>query len=172
MGLKNFDLDKFLERMKNDPYGGKLAKTNLMLLIFIILSCFSIVFGGIVIAINVVESVEEAVSLNFSSLFPGALASSLGFVFLVVSIVFKAMVEKIRMQNYSSKHKNTPAKKIAPKQVSTEVAMKGKSTSENELSIEKTKASVVFCPHCKQKIPSDSKVRCPKCGKPLDDVEL
>lgn len=150
-----------------DPYGGTLTKTNWLLLGLIVLSCAALLTGAIWAGYAAISRASET-SFKFALIKTPVIILIVAFIVLVGSCVLKAIVEKKRMNAYSSKHEKKQLIEIKHKEIVTEKAKQGQSTSETTLTIDDTKESSKFCPHCKQKIPQSSGMFCPKCGKRMD----
>lgn len=151
-----------------DPYGGKLKKTNYLLMGLMAASAVLLVLGVVLILVQVVSCISHNLEFTFAKIKIGLVFSVIGFVVLVGSCILKAVVEAKRRENYSSTYEAKRFETFVAKERTTASAKKGKSTTENELTIEDTHEGYKFCPHCRQRIPESSGMFCPRCGKRLD----
>ena len=159
--------DKFI-----DPYGGHLKKTNYLLL-GLVVSC-SILFVVCMVWIGyiTISCAINNVAFHFIKISKPMIIIAIDFVLLVIFAILKAIVEKKRINCYSSTHETKQLKDYKPHEISTEKAKLGQSTTETTLTISDTKESFKFCPHCRQRIPESSGMFCPKCGKRMDVAPL
>ena len=155
--------------VKKDPYSGKLAKTNYLLLGLLVLSVCLFIFGFGLMVIYIVRYGEN---ITISKIKLGVILLSVGFALVVLFGVLKGVVESKRRAAYSSKHKKVNVEKFEPKEIQTESAKRDQATSETTLNITDTKEDYRFCPHCHARIPKSTGLFCPKCGKRLDEKPL
>ena len=155
-----------------DPYGGTLKKTNILVFACLTLSVCAFMLGLFLMIYYVVKFSSAGTTMTFEKIRLGLFLLIFGFVLMIVFALLRSLVEKKRRNAYTSTHQNKTFEQFKPKEVETESAKKGQSTSETTLTITETKEDFKYCPHCHARIPKETGMFCPKCGKRLNAVPM
>ena len=148
-----------------DPYGGTLKKTNILVFACLTLSVCAFMLGLFLMIYYVVKFSSAGTTMTFEKIRLGLFLLIFGFVLMIVFALIRSLVEKKRRSAYTSTHQAKTFEQFKPKEVETESAKKGQSTSETTLTITETKEDFKYCPHCHARIPKETGMFCPKCGK-------
>ena len=156
----------------DDPYGGYLKKTNILVLACFVLSIFAFMLGIFLMIYYVVKFSSAGTTLTFEKIKLGVFVLLIAFPAVILFGFLRSIVEKKRRSAYSSTHQTKKFDQFQPKEREAESAKKGQSSSETTLTISETKEDYKFCPHCRARIPQSSGLFCPKCGKRLDSKPI
>ena len=155
---------------EEDPYGGTLKKTNILVFSCLVLSVCAFMLGLFLMIYYVVKFSSAGTTMTFEKIRFGLFLLLFGFVLMIIFAIFRSMVEKKRRSAYTSTHQSKTFEQFKPKEITTESAKKGQSTSETTLTITETKEDYRYCPHCHARIPKETGLFCPKCGKRLNST--